>query len=145
MGEGSSLSYFYFFTHTSYPVSPKLQTRRISHTLNQIGGTQAIKNCSRDEKAFLLAKINLEKGKITSAQKAAKVVIELDVQCGFYVKAAYLACEYALFPEMEAAAHKAVEFSMGNGKYAAALEIAEEFGIVEKVELLRDLKELLSY
>ena len=117
----------------------------ISPTLKKIGGPKVIKNLSREQKAFTLAKINMEKGKLLSAQRAVSVVIRLDVSCGFYVKAAHLARRYGLITEMETAAAQAVEVKIRNGKYAHAMEIAEEFGILDKVPVLKDLKNLLSY
>ena len=123
----------------------KPQNRRLSTTLMELGGIRALGAKPREEKAFFLAKINWEKGKVTSAQSAAKVAIDHNMKWGFYLKAAHLARDLGMQAESKKAAHAAVEQKIARKQFTEALEISEEFGILAEVPLLKDLTDLLRY
>ena len=93
----------------------KQKTRKISSSLQAVGGVKVLKLLPRKDRAFLLAKICSEKEKPLSARAAAKAQADSLMQEGELLRAAEIYKENGFLKQMKEAALKQIESKIWDG------------------------------
>ncbi len=117
----------------------QIQTiRKTSPTLRQIGGVKTLRSLPRKDRAFLLAKICSEKGKLASTRAAAKVSVDSHIEEGEYGPALEVAREHGDTEQINKAVIKIAKNYMNLHDHKGAKKLATEHGLSEQ------LKDLVS-